>query len=207
MWLNLMAKKALTTEEKILEAAKKVFHRKGYEGARMQEIADEAGINKALLHYYFRTKENLFDAVFKAAFREIFTKLFTTVDSNVPLEEKLKNLINEYICFLQKNSYIPGFILAELNQNPDKIIEVFKSVPVSPSMLFERMKKSVNDEKLEKTDVRELFINILSLCIFPIIARPMIQHIFEFSDEEFDQFIEKRKKELPVFIMNAIRKK
>jgi AcrR family transcriptional regulator len=67
-----MVKKALTTEEKILEAAKKVFHRKGFEGARMQEIADEAGINKALLHYYFRTKENLFDDVFKAAFREIF---------------------------------------------------------------------------------------------------------------------------------------
>jgi len=202
-----MAKKTVTTEERILEAAKKVFHRKGFEGARMQEIADEAGINKALLHYYFRTKENLFDAVFKAAFREIFTKLFTTVDSDVPLEEKLKNLINEYIGFLQKNSYLPGFILAELNQNPDKIIEVFKSAPVSPSMLIEKMKKSVNDEKLEKTDVRELFINILALCIFPIIARPMLQHIFEFSDEEFDQFIEKRKKELPVFIMNAIRKK
>ena len=202
-----MAKKIQNTEVRILEAAKKVFHRKGFEGTRMQEIADEAGINKSLLHYYFRTKENLFDAVFKAAFREIFTKLFTTVASKVPLEEKLKNLINEYIGFLQKNSYIPGFILAEMNQNPQKIIEVFKSAPVSPAMLFERMKESVRDEKLEKTDVRELFINILALCIFPIIARPMLQYIFDFSDEEFDQFIEKRKKELPGFIMNAIRKK
>jgi AcrR family transcriptional regulator len=202
-----MAKKIQNTEVRILEAAKKVFHRKGFEGARMQEIADEAGINKSLLHYYFRTKENLFDAVFKAAFREIFTKLFTTVGSDVSLEEKLKNLIGEYIGFLQKNSYIPGFILAELNQNPEKIIEVFKSAPVSPAMLFERMKESIHDEKLEKTDVRELFINILALCIFPIIARPMLQYIFDFSDEEFDQFIEKRKKELPEFIMNAIRKK
>ena len=202
-----MVKKTLSTEEKILEAAKKVFHRKGFEGARMQEIADEAGINKSLLHYYFRTKENLFDDVFKAAFREIFTKLFTTVDANVPLEEKLKNLINEYISFLQKNSYIPGFILAEMNQNPGKIIEVFKSSPVSPSMLFERMRKAIQDEKLEKTDFRELFINILALCIFPIVARPLLQHILEFSDNEYDLFIEKRKKDLPVFIMNAIRKK
>ena len=173
----------------------------------MQEIADEAGINKALLHYYFRTKDNLLDAVFKAAFKEIFTKLFTTVDSNISLKKKLKNLINEYIGFLQKNSYIPGFILAELNQNPDKIIDVFKSAPVPPSMLFERIKKSVRDEKLEKTDVRALFINIISLCIFPIVARPMLQYVFELSDQEFDQFIEKRKKELPLFIMNAIRKK
>lgn len=202
-----MVKQNTTTEEKILEAAKTVFHRKGFEGARMQEIADEAGINKALLHYYFRTKENLFDAVFTAAFREIFTKLFTTVDANIPLEDKLKNLINEYIGFLQKNAYIPGFILAELNQNPDKIIEVFKSAPVSPMMLFDRIKKSVGDEKPENMDVRELFINILALCIFPIVARPMLQHILEFSDKEYDRFIEKRKKSLPLFIMNAIRKK
>ena len=202
-----MVKKAKTTEEKILEAAKTIFHRKGFEGARMQEIADEAGINKSLLHYYFRTKENLFDDVFKAALRDIFTKLFTTVDANVPLEEKLKNLINEYIGFLQKNSYIPGFILAEINQNPGKIIEIFKSATISPSMLFERLRESEQDESLEKTNFRELFINILSLCIFPIIARPMLQHILEFSDKEYDLFIEKRKKELPVFIMNAIRKK
>jgi TetR/AcrR family transcriptional regulator len=202
-----MVKKSLTTEEKILEAAKKVFHRKGFEGARMQEIADEAGINKALLHYYFRTKENLFDAVFRAAFREIFTKLFTTVDSALPLEEKLKNMVHDYIGFLQKNSYLPGFILNELNQNPEKIIDVFKSVPVSPAILLDRLRKSVNDEKLEKTDFRALFINTVALCIFPIVARPMLQHIFDFSDKEYDQFIEKRKKELPVFIMNSIRKR
>jgi AcrR family transcriptional regulator len=202
-----MVKETISSEEKILEAAKTVFHRKGFEGARMQEIADEAGINKALLHYYFRTKQNLFDAVFKAAFREIFTKIFTTVDADIPLEEKLTNLVNEYITFLQKNSYIPGFILAEMNQNPQKIIDIFKSALVSPSMLFERMRTAVQAEQLDKTDFRELFINLLSLCIFPIVARPMLQSILEFSNEEYDQFIEKRKKDLPVFIMNAITKK
>jgi TetR/AcrR family transcriptional regulator len=202
-----MAKKTQSTEEKILAAAKTIFHHKGFEGARMQEIADEAGINKALLHYYFRTKENLFDAVFVAAFREIFAKLFMTVDADIPLEKKLKNLISEYVGFLQKNSYIPGFILAEMNQNPEKIINIFKSAPVPPSMLFERMKKSMYDEKLEKTDVREFYINILALCIFPVAARPMLQNIFDFSDEQYDQFIEKRKKTLPHLIMNTIRKK
>jgi AcrR family transcriptional regulator len=202
-----MVKKSLSTEEKILEAAKTVFHRKGFEGARMQEIADEAGINKALLHYYFRTKENLFDAVFRSAFGEIFAKLFTTVESEVPLDDKITNLVGAYIGFLQKNSYIPGFILAEMNQNPQKIIEVFKSAPVAPAMLFERMSKAVQDETLEKSDFRDVFINLLALCIFPIVARPMLQQIFEFSDKEYDQFIEKRKKEVPKFIMNAIRKK
>jgi AcrR family transcriptional regulator len=202
-----MVKKTQSTEERILEAAKAIFHHKGFEGARMQEIADEAGINKALLHYYFRTKENLFDAVFKAAFREIFAKLFMTVDADISFENKLKNLISEYIGFLQKNSYIPGFILAEMNQNPEKIINVFESAPVPPSMLFDRMKKSMYDVKLEKIDARELFINVLALCIFPVVARPMLQNIFDFSDEQYDQFIEKRKETLPQLIMNTIRKK
>jgi TetR/AcrR family transcriptional regulator len=202
-----MVKKTVSTEEKILEAAKTVFHRKGFEGARMQEIADEAGINKALLHYYFRTKENLFDAVFRSAFGEIFAKLFTTVESEVPLDEKISSLVRVYIGFLQKNSYIPGFILAEMNQNPGKIIEVFKSAPMQPAMLFERMSKAIQDESLEKSDVRDVFINLLALCIFPIVARPMLQNIFEFSDKEYEQFIEKRKEEVPKFIMNAIRKK
>lgn len=202
-----MVNSSHNTEERILDAAKTIFHKKGFEGARMQEIADEAGINKALLHYYFRTKENLFDAVFKSALTEIFSKLFITMDANIPLEDKLTNLIKEYIGFLQKNSYIPGFIIAEINQNPQKIIEVFKSAPVSPFMLFERMRTSMRDEELENKDVRELLINILSLCIFPIIARPIIQHIFNFSDQQYDQFIEKRKKKLPELIMNTIRKK
>jgi TetR/AcrR family transcriptional regulator len=202
-----MVKKTLSTEEKILEAAKKVFHQKGFEGTRMQEIADKAGINKALLHYYFRTKENLFDAVFQSAFLDIFSKLFSGVDSDVPLEEKITSLIRDYIGFLQKNSHIPGFVLNELSHNPEKITEILKSAPVPSAVLLKRMRKSVNDEKLKKTGFRDLFINIVALCIFPVVARPMIQPIFEFTDKEYDQFIEDRKKELPVFILNAIRKK
>jgi AcrR family transcriptional regulator len=202
-----MVKPRLTSEEKILEAAKKIFHRKGYDGARMQEIADEAGINKALLHYYFRTKENLFNAVFQAAFRDIFSRLFLTVGSDDPLDEKLSNMIREYIGFLQKNSFIPGFILSEINQNPDKIIEVFHSVPIQPVQLYEKIRDSLRDAGVENVDPRDLFINVLSMCIFPVVAKPLLKVIFNFSEEEYDEFIEKRKTELPAFIMNAITKK
>ncbi|MCX6245003.1 MAG: TetR/AcrR family transcriptional regulator [Bacteroidetes bacterium] len=195
------------TEEKILEAAKKIFHRKGYDGTRMQEIADEAGINKALLHYYFRTKENLFNAVFQDAFKDIFSRLFLTVGSDDPLEEKLGKMINEYIGFLQKNSFIPGFILSEINQNPDKIIDVFHSVPVQPLFLYEKLRDSMRDARIENVDPRDLFINVLSMCIFPVVAKPLLKVIFNFSEKEYDEFIEKRKKELPEFIMNAITKK
>jgi TetR/AcrR family transcriptional regulator len=202
-----MVKVPMNTEQKILEAAKMVFHRKGYEGARMQEIADEAGINKALLHYYYRNKVNLFDAVFRCTFQELLSKLFVTVGADVPLEQKLRNIISEYIGFLQKNSHIPGFIIEEVNHDPERILAMFKSAPVEPDQLIKKMRSSVGDPGLSNDEFREMFINIVALCVFPVVARPIIQQLFALSDKEYNQFIENRKETLPRFIMNAIRNK
>jgi TetR/AcrR family transcriptional regulator len=207
MKLNKVVKVTLSTEQKIMEAAKTVFHLKGYEGARMQEIADEAGINKALLHYYFRSKVNLFDAVFQSTFKDLLSKLFITAGSDAPLEQKLSDIICEYIGFLQKNSHIPAFIIEEVNHNPDRILAMFKSAPVAPAQLIQQMRTSVSDPELNASDFREMFINIVSLCVFPVVARPIIQQLFALSDKEYNQFIENRKKTLPRFIMNAIRNK
>jgi TetR/AcrR family transcriptional regulator len=201
-----MVKETLCTEKRIMEAAKKVFHEKGFEGARMQEIADEAGINKALLHYYYRSKENLFHDVFKDALREIFAQLFAIAEKEAPLEEKIRSIFHDYISFLQKNSYIPGFILAELHKNPERLTAVFKEAGISPVQLFERIKGSVGDDSIRDLDHRHFIINILSLCIFPIVAKPIIQTIFDLSGKEYNQFIEQRKTLLPEFFMNAIRK-
>jgi TetR/AcrR family transcriptional regulator len=195
------------SEKKILEAAKKVFHEKGFDGARMQEIADEAGINKALLHYYFRNKENLFNAVFKEALQEMFSRLTGIVGKDVPLEEKIRLVFHDYITFLQKNSYIPLFILTEMRKNPEKLVQIFKSAGISPHFLFERMKESIGDNTIGKYDYKNFFINILSLCIFPIAAKPVLKVLFDFSEKSYREFIEKRKVELPVFFMNAIQKK
>lgn len=202
-----MVKKPLTSEARIMVAARKVFHKKGFEGSRMQEIADNAGINKALLHYYFRNKENLFNAVFREALQEIFAKLFQIAGRNISFEEKIRMIFHDYISFLQKNSYIPGFILAEIRQNPDKLARIFKSANISPATLYEKMKESVWDESVKEMDYKNFIINILSLCIFPFAARPLLQKIFDFSDDGFDEFIEMRKEKLPEFFINAIHKK
>jgi len=173
----------------------------------MQEIADEAGINKALLHYYYRNKVNLFDAVFRCTFQELLSKLFVTVGADVPLEQKLRNIISEYIGFLQKNSHIPGFIIEEVNHDPERILAMFKSAPVEPDQLIKKMRSSVGDPGLSNDEFREMFINIVALCVFPVVARPIIQQLFALSDKEYNQFIENRKETLPRFIMNAIRNK
>ena len=202
-----MVKTVLCSEKRILEAAKKVFHEKGFEGARMQVIADEAGINKALLHYYFRNKENLFNSVFREALQEIFSKLVTIAGKEVSLEEKIRLIFYNYISFLQENSYIPVFILTEMRQNPEKLAKVFRSANISPSSLYEKMKESIDDESVKELGYKNFLINVLSLCIFPFAAKPILQVLFDFSEESFGEFIEKRKEELPEFFMNAIRKK
>jgi TetR/AcrR family transcriptional regulator len=194
-----------STEEKILEAAKTVFHRKGFDGTRMQEIADEAGINKALLHYYYRSKENLFDAVFKDAFNELFKKIFTIVGSDISFEEKIRYLFRDYIGFMQKNPYIPSFILNEIHHNPARIADLLKGLPTPPSEILNKMKKSLEDEGFKGIDHRQFIINIISLSIFPIIAKPLLKSILNLTEEEYTEFIETRKSELPDFIFKAIR--
>jgi TetR/AcrR family transcriptional regulator len=193
-----------STEEKILEAAKKVFHRKGFDGARMQEIADEASINKALLHYYYRSKENLFDAVFKDAFNELFKKIFSVIGSSIPFEEKIRYIFNDYIGFMQKNQYIPSFILNEINHNPARITDLLKALPTSPAEIFNKVKKSLENEGITSIDHRQFVINIIALSVFPIIAGPLIKTILNLTEEEYNEFIETRKKELPDFIFKAI---
>jgi TetR/AcrR family transcriptional regulator len=202
-----MVKTEKDSEKRILEAAKKVFHKKGFDGARMQEIADQAGINKALLHYYFRSKDNLFNAVFREALQEIFSRMISIAGKDVSFQEKIQQIFHDYISFLQDHSYIPGFILAEIRQNPDKIKKLFRSANLAPSRLFEIMKESVKDDAMEGMDYKTFLINILSLCIFPFAAEPLLKVIFDFSEPEFKTFIERRKTELPLFFMNAIRKK
>lgn len=192
------------TEEKILEAARSVFQKKGFDGARMQEIADEAGINKALLHYYYRSKDNLFEAVFREALMELFKNIFAAIGSEIPLEDKIRHVFHEYIGFVQQKPYIPAFILGELHRSPERITKIMKELPTPPSELFNEIKRSLSADGLKDIDHRQLVVNIIGLSVFPFIAKPMLKNIFGMSEEDFSDFIESRKKELPEFFIKAM---
>src|SRR5450759_634305 len=116
------------TEEKIFEAASDVFVEKGLSGARMQNIADRAGINKSLLHYYFRTKDHLFEAVFTKLAKKVFSKFTPIFEPDLSLEEKIRFFFREHISFMQKNPKLPGFILNEINHNPQRIQKLIKNI-------------------------------------------------------------------------------
>ena len=196
------------TENRILQAAKKVFIRNGMSGSRMQNIANEAGINKALLHYYFRSKEKLFDAVFRYAFFKFVPKVEKILNSEKSLFEKIEIIADQYITALMKNQFIPLFVLHEINRNPKRLYELMQQVGLNPSVLAEQIQQEIKNGKIINVSPVQLIVNLLALCVFPVAARPLLQRVFfENNQKLYKQFLESRKKEVPQFVINSIKAK
>lgn len=196
-----------STEELILEAAKDIFQHKGMDGARMQEIADKAGINKAMLHYYYRSKQKLFEAVFKSAISLMAPKIVKIISTDEHLFVKIKNFTNKYIGFISKHNYIPLFIINELNRNPDLLNEVFKNR--IDNDLEQKLVKQIED-LVEKGEIRpvkpeQLLLDIMSLSIFPVVGKSLLKTILDKSDKEYKSLIKERKTYVSEFIINAIK--
>jgi AcrR family transcriptional regulator len=196
-----------TTEQKILEAAEEVFHEKGYDGARMQEIADKASINKGLLHYYFKTKDSLFEAIFSVAVRTMVSQIHGILSQDISLEEKMEKIIDKYMDMLARNSALPRFVLNELNKNPDQFISkhINQNIPPIFSAFVESVEKEIASGKIKPIDPRQLFINMISMIIFPFVGRPMIQVVMGLDNKEFNLLIKERRELIKSFIRNALR--
>ncbi len=194
------------TEQAILFAARKVFIEKGKDGARMQEIANEAGINKALLHYYFRSKQKLFEAVFLEAFDKFLPQTEILISSNKPFFEVLKSFIENYIGLILENPHIPGFILHELSQNPDNIAQFISSRVNHLPVLIEKIREEMDQGNIKPMDPMQILVNIIGLCVFPFVARPIIQAVFFQGDNTaYETFLQERKNEVYNFILNSIK--
>lgn len=201
-----MSEIEINTEQKILLAAKKVFTLKGMAGARMQEIANEAEINKALLHYYYRSKDKLFEAVFMDAFLTMVPDVMDLLKVEMPLFEKIELFAEKYIDIFLENPFIPGFVLNELSQNPQRIVDLISKTGIEPQFFIDQINDEIAKGKIKPIQPQHLIVNLLSMCIFPFIARPILKTIiFAQDDQKFIEFIEQRKKEVPEFIINSIK--
>jgi AcrR family transcriptional regulator len=197
--------KELKTENKIVEAAKTVFIRKGMDGARMQEIANEAGINKALLHYYFRTKDKLFEKVFSIAFKEVFSSIDEAISGITDFEEFLESFIRNYILLIKKRPFIPSFVIHELNRKPERIVQYIKQSPFKKEGVFNLIRQAVEDGKIRPIEPVHLITNIIALCIFPFVAKPIITGFALDGDKEkYKQYIEERPDEVVAFVKQAV---
>jgi len=203
-----MAGQNLSTEEHILQVARDVFMRYGYDGTTMQMIADRAGINKSLLHYYYRSKERLFREIFSKVFSQFIPHLGVIFMSEMSLEEKVYAFADRYIDVFLENPLIPIFVMQELSKNPDYLAELIKEAGINPNSMITRISQMLEDEGIYMRDVRHFFVNLIALCVFPFAARPLIQRMmFDNDGEAYDNFLLERKKEIPQLILNAIRKR
>lgn len=199
------------TEQRILDAAHVVFIRRGTAGARMQDIADEAGVNKALLHYYFRSKSRLADAVFQRVTSAIFTRLSETAGSDAEIEDKVRRIIAIYLEQLSKTPYVPAYVISELNQHPERTRQFFEAVgaPKGPPPFLLKLGRQLNARvragTIRPISAGEFIANIASLCIFPFAAKPMICTLLDLDDRGFNAFIEARKTTLPGFFLSGLR--
>lgn len=197
-----------TAESNIMEAAKRIFVLKGFEGARMQEIADEAGINKALLHYYFRSKDKLFEAVFIDAFVKFVPTILITLNSNSPLFRKIEVFVDHYIDVLSKNPFIPGFILHELGHNTERLSKIIRTVGLNPDLFVEQVKAEIEAGSINPIDPRDLLVNMLAMCVFPFVGKPILKVVlFKNNEEEYHEFLNRRKIAAAQFIINSIKKR
>jgi TetR/AcrR family transcriptional regulator len=202
------------TEQRILDAARTVFLRRGTAGARMQEIAQEAGVNQALLHYYFRSKEGLSSAVFRQIATRIFPALVQTLSADSSIDEKIDRIVALYLDNLSKNPFLPGYLVSELHHHPERVQQLLSSaLGAAPGQvlppLFEKLGVQINERvkagTMRRIAPEQFAINLISLCIFPFAARPMLTVVFGMDDAAFARFIEQRKTELPAFFRNALR--
>jgi AcrR family transcriptional regulator len=196
------------TEEKIFEAATDVFVDKGMDGARMQDIASHAGINKALLHYYYRTKDQLFNAVFEMIAKKVLRKFAPVFDDKLTLEEKIRFFFREHITFLQENPKLPGFILNEINRNPARIKKLLSNIHLENlwEQLCEQHKKELEKYNITKDSLPQIMVSVAALSVFPFAARGIVEGLLEKTGRSFNEYMEERKEFAAAFVIKAITK-
>ena len=196
-----MTEKELSTEEKILISASKVFTEKGFSGTRTRDIAEHAGINLALLNYYFRSKEKLFEQVMKAKILLLFGQILPIItNEKTTLEEKIDLASEKYFEILSKNPNLPLFVISEIqkkNSNISKIIPINKIF--ENSIIIKQIK-----EKRPEINPLHYSVNFLAMTIFPFVAKPVFNAFELTNEEEYHQFISERRKLIPIWIKQLL---
>ena len=196
-----MSARDQNTEEKIKEAARKLFVQKGYANTKTRDIANEAGINLALLNYYFRSKEKLFKIIMTEKLTMFLSQMSHILNEAIPFEQQVENLVTGYIDMLKEHPDIPLFILSEIRNHP----ETFLTQTGIPAKVHEiRFFK----ELMQRTDGRahpmHFLINLVGMTVFPFIAKPIVKAIAGKNDDEFNALMEERKTLITQWILNMV---
>lgn len=197
-----------STKEKIVQAAKQVFILKGMDGARMQEIADEAGINKALLHYYFRSKEHLFNVVFYEILSKLIPSLIPIFKGEMPFIDKIEAIVTEYDSYMMRNPFLPQFVIREINRDPDQLSRFISDQGLDFELIGKMIDNEVKKGNIRPITFPHLFANLIGMVVVPYVARPLFQRkLFKNDPEKYDQFLRERRSVVTLFVKQALTAK
>ena len=196
-----------STEFKIKEAARVVFTRKGYAATRTRDIAEESGYNLALINYYFRSKEKLFEIIMIESLQSFVNSVLGIVnDPLTTLQEKIQLLISYYIDMLIDNPGLPIFIFNAVHSNPGLLIEkVGININHDEVYLVKQWKELLASGKMKGVDPVQMILNVLGLTLFPFIASPMVRNRFNMSTDEYNALMVERKALIPIWVAAMLR--
>ena len=196
------------TEQKIFDAATELFLEKGVDRTSVREIAAKAGINLALMNYYFRSKENLFSAIFSQLVKKNSEELIRILNSDLELEEKIRQYVNVYIDMLSKNPLLVSFVMAILHRSRERITEM---KAISNLYGTDKFRLQVLEEgkkgNIRRTDPSQLFVDMMSLIAFPFAIKMLVMDKNNYSEKDFQAFMEERKERIPEMLINSLRPK
>ena len=195
------------TRERLLEAAHRVFLRSGTAKARTQEIANEAGVNKALLHYYFGTKAALADAVFEQQMMRFMPRIFGILGStSLDISAKVRRIVHEQIDFYRSHPYLLGFLAVELHTEPDRIARLMAPVGTPPvAVLGAQLQRAADAGEIRRVPVEQFVATLMGAIAIPFLLRPILSKFLSLHGDRFEAFLEERKEWLPDFILGGLR--
>ncbi|HPV74319.1 MAG: TetR/AcrR family transcriptional regulator [Gemmatimonadetes bacterium] len=196
------------SRERILAAAHRVFIRQGTAKARTQEIADEAGVNKALVHYYFGTKEALADAVFRNAASQFMPRIFGILASDtLSIEDKVRAVVREQVEFHLARPYLAGYVISEAHAAPERVRAVMSGATGGAPLgvLRRQLAAAAAAGDIRRISAEHFVVSLVGLLVFPFIARPLLPVLIGVDDDRFPAFVEARKRELPDFFLAGLR--
>lgn len=180
------------TRDRILAIASEVFYQKGLSGARMQEIADQAGINKALLHYYFKSKEQLFDTVFRRALEQFLGGIGRALNGDAPLRAKIEQYVAYTTTALAETPALAAFIMHELQQHPERLSEQFSNGQIIDFERFRAQLAAAGSSFQSPRAAEHFFANMVALCVYPVLAAPLLGRLMHQTEPQYRRFLRER---------------
>jgi AcrR family transcriptional regulator len=195
----------MDSRDKALQSARELMLSKGKDGVRMQEIADHAGINKGLLHYYFKSKEKLFHEIFVVEFAKVYGDLNRILESDNTMDAKLSGIIDRYYDLLWENPNLPTFVMFEVNKNPKLVHELSEEIALQTTIILLDQEFKRNGIFSSPTFAFQVILNIISMCIFPFMMKPMVEEMSIKSGKNWESIMLERKDFLKKVVISSFK--